>query len=495
MSLARKILGNTVAQIFGRFATALLAVITVKILTSVLGASGYGQYVFIYEILAFAGAFADFGIFTIALREMSRHPERETTIFGNAVSLRIVSTTVFLSALAIGIFFIPKYSGTVIPIGVAIAAVATFFVILSGTFSAALQTRMKMHLAATALVIGKIISVFLIFLVATRFFPSEEKMPFYFLIIAGAIGAFLTFAITAFLTKQVFPVGFRWDFQEIKKIAREAAPFGLALALNVAYLKLDVILISALLPTEIGNTQNGFYGVAVRIADILLMIPIYFMNSVLPTLSERLEKKDRSVDSLLQNAFLFLFAVSVAGGILLFLLARPIAAFISSPEFLSTATSPGSDTALRILSGFFPIAFLSMFFGFLLIATGRQAFLIIINSAALSANFLGNLWAIPHFGFVGAASVSVVSELVMFCLMIFFSRKFLRFSFHFPQMLGVLFAGFVAGIFCFFARDFFAIFGNIAAILGVGILFFLIFFGILWKGRILTPEILSRLKK
>jgi len=354
---------------------------------------------------------------------------------------------------------------------------------------------MKMHFAATALVIGKIFSVAAIFLIATQLFPSEGKTPFYLLIVAGTLGAFLTFALTAFFTKKVFPVRFFWNFQEIKKIAREAAPFGLALALNVAYLKLDVILISALLPTEIGNTQNGFYGVAVRIADILLMVPIYFMNSVLPTLSERLEKKEKSVESLLQNSFLFLFSVSIAGGILLFLLARPIAAFISSPEFLSTATSPGSDTALRILSGFFPIAFLSMFFGFLLIATGRQAFLILINSSALSANFLGNLWAIPHFGFVGAASVSVVSELVMFCLMIFFSRKFLRFSFDFRHIFGIAFAGLCAGILSFFARDFFASAGNLAEILGTGILFSFIFFGILWKGRILTPEVLSRLRK
>jgi O-antigen/teichoic acid export membrane protein len=72
MSLARKILSNTASQVAGRFATAFLAVVVVKILTVYLGQSGYGQYATIYEFLAFFGAFADFGIFTIAVREMSR---------------------------------------------------------------------------------------------------------------------------------------------------------------------------------------------------------------------------------------------------------------------------------------------------------------------------------------------------------------------------------------------------------------------------------------
>jgi Na+-driven multidrug efflux pump len=114
----------------------------------------------------------------------------------------------------------------------------------------------------------------------------------------------------------------------------------------------------------------------------------------------------------------------------LFVLARETAGIISSEEFLSSASGPGSDTALQILAILVPLAFCSMFFGFLMIAAGKQKTLIWINLMTVLFNLILDIWAIPHFGFVGAATASVLSECVMLILMIFFFSKdrFVRIS-------------------------------------------------------------------
>jgi len=136
-----------------------------------------------------------------------------------------------------------------------------------------------------------------------------------------------------------------------------------------------------------------------------------------------------------------------------------------------------------------------MFFGFLLIATGRQKFLIFTNFFAVSINFLGNLFCIPRFGFVGAAAVSVASEIFLFFIMLFFSRKFLKFIFPFSEMGKIFFAAFFAGIFAFFTKNISENWGNLFQIILVSGIFFGIFFGILWKFKILSPEILAKFKK
>ncbi len=504
MTLARRILGNTVAQVAGRFATAFLAVIVVKILTVYLGQSGYGKYATIYEFLAFFGAFADFGIFTIAVREMSKDKAKEAHIFGNALVLRTLFSTGALLFAAIAVWFIPQYKDTVIPLGVAIAALSTFFVIMSGTFSAALQMRLRMEVAALALIIGKVFTVLTIVFVAKYWFPDAPEESFFWLIWAGTVGGAITFAITAIVTMRIFLVHIALDWQQIKHLLVEAAPFAVALALNTFYLRMDILLLSLFLPITTdgvcqqqfcGDTEVGLYAVAARITEITLMVPIYFMNSVLPTLTRAVAEKSQQVMLVLNNAFAFLLAVGLPAGILMFLLSREIVRIISSPEFLSTTTSAGSDTAIRILGLMVPLAFISMFFGFLLIAIGKQATLIWINLAAVLFNLVADIWAIPHYGFVGAAYASLASEFVMLSLMALFAWH----AYHWRPLFGevgkTVFAAVFSGVAAFAVHQASAEFGSIVSLLVTTAVFTTMYYFLLRRLGVITPEILGLLKK
>ncbi len=504
MSLARRILGNTFAQVVGRFATALLAVIVVKILTVYLGQSGYGKYATIYEFLAFFGAFADFGIFTIAVREMSKDKAKEAAIFGNALVLRTIFTTGALLLAAIAVWFIPQYQGTVIPVGVAIAALSTFFVIMSGTFSAALQMRLRMEVAAFALILGKVFTVLAIVAITKWWFPDMPEESFVWLIWAGTIGGALTFALTALMTMRIFPVRIAFDPKLIKRLLVEAAPFAVALALNTFYLRMDILLLSLFLPITTdgvcaqrfcGDTEVGSYAVAARMVEIVIMVPIYFMNSVLPTLTRSLTEKSQQAAHVLTNAFAFLLAVGLPAGILMITLSREIVRIVASEEFLSTATSAGSDTAIRILGLMIPIAFISMFFGFLLIAIGKQSTLIWINLGAVTFNLLADMWAIPHYGFVGAAYASLISEFVMISLMALFAYR--TYAWHPPakNVVRTLLSAAIAGAVAFGAHQAVAGLGSLLSLLVTTTVFTMCYYFALRRLGIITPEILRMLKK
>lgn len=504
MSLARKILGNTVAQVVGRFATALLAVVVVKILTVYLGQSGYGQYATIYEFLAFFGAFADFGIFTIAVREMSKHPKKEEEIFGNTLTLRTAFTAGAMLIASGVAFLIPQYQGTVIPLGVCIAALSTFFVILSGTLSAALQIKLRMEVAAFALVIGKVFTVLFIFLLTQSFFPEASEASFFWLIWAGSLGAGMTFLLTLLFTRRIFKIHFLFSWKQAKQLLIEAAPFAVALALNTFYIRMDILLLSLLLPVSdngecvqhfCGDMEVGMYAVGARILEIFLMVPIYFMNSVLPTLTQYIGKKSKKLTNLLQHAFLFLFTVGLPAGALLFLFSREITLLISSDSFLSTTEYAGADTALSILAIMIPIAFCSIFFGFLLIASGKQKLLIWINLGAVAFNLFLDFWAIPKFGFVGAAWSSVASECVMLLLMILVSTHIIRFVPRGIALLKVLFSLFLSLVFVWSLLPLISPLGAFFSFIIGSIVFSALYLLLLSIFRILTRDMFLLLKK
>ena len=235
MSTARKILSNTIAQILGKGLVALLGLAVVKISTSYLSVEGYGQYIAIYEFLAFFGIAADLGLFTIAVKEMSENEERIPKIIGNILSLRTILVAATMLIATATIFMIPKYADTRIPIGVAIASITTFVTIINGTISSVLQAKLKMHLASFANVLGKLISVSFMAYIVFYGFPQDTTMGFYMLIAAGLIGNTLMLVTTTYFTSKITPIKYEFDFKFWKEVLKKSLPYGIALILNTIY--------------------------------------------------------------------------------------------------------------------------------------------------------------------------------------------------------------------------------------------------------------------
>ncbi len=70
----------------------------------------------------------------------------------------------------------------------------------------------------------------------------------------------------------------------------------------------------------------------------------------------------------------------------------------------------GSDLALRILIWSIPIGYVNSVTQYVLIAVNQQHFLTRAFLLGVSFNVVGNLIAIPRFGYVGAAVVTILSE-------------------------------------------------------------------------------------
>jgi O-antigen/teichoic acid export membrane protein len=198
----------------------------------------------------------------------------------------------------------------------------------------------------------------------------------------------------------------------------------------------------------------------------------------------------------MQYSFDFLLALSLpllVGG---FILARPIVMFISGPEFLGgNLYHFGSDSAVRILMFAMLFSFINTLFGFTLVVLNRQTRLLAINAVALAFNLAGNFLFIPHFGFRGAAWVSVFSELIILVLAYLATQKKLGFHLSFGPFLKMLVSSAAMGAVVSFGYSLMFSFNaylQLAVLIPIGgaVYIFLMF-----MTKAVTPEMIALIRK
>ncbi|MBN2096690.1 flippase [Candidatus Peregrinibacteria bacterium] len=509
MSIARKILENTFVQVLGKLLTAALSIVVLKIISGYLGTSGYGDYTTVYQFLAFFGIIADFGIYTITVREMSRDESRIPMILGNIMGLRTFLAVVAMGLAVLTVFLVPTYNNTLIPLGVLIATLATFFTLLNGTVSSVLQVYLKMHYATVSLVVGKIVSVVYMGWVAYIAFTGDLINGFYHLLWAGVLGNLVMFLITAYYVRRFCKITYQFDLAYWKKVFFTSLPFGVALILNTIYFRLDVILMTFILPhsQSIGgemvcasalcsDTEIGLYGVAMRMLEMLVIIPVYFMNSVLPVMTRYIEEQSEKIRSLMQYSFDFLVATGLPILVGSFILARPIIHFISDPQFLSGSLFTfGSDIAVRILMFAMLFSFVNALFGFTLVVLNKQVRLMFINAGAVLFNLIGNILVIPVWGFRGAAITSTLSEAIILIFTYWMAQKFLGFHLSLRTFIRTLAAALVMGAVVWIGFEWMAemwFIWQLAVLIPLGGLVYLL---LMFKTKAITPEMMSLLRK
>lgn len=438
MSTARKVLSNTIWQFGAKFLLAMMGFVVIKITTFYLAKTGslvaYGQYLAIYEYLAYFGIAADLGLYTIAVKEMSKDEANIPKFIGNILTLRLILVSATMLLASILVFLIPKYNyeSSLIPIGVVLASGTVFFTILNGTITSVLQTKYQMDKASIGVIFGKIISVAFMAYVIFFGYPEDYTAGFYMLIVAGVVGSLVTFLITNHYVRKITPLKLRFDFDLWKTVIVQSLPYGIALILSTIYFRINSMVIFFVR----GEEELAIYGPAMKMLEQFTILPLYFMNSVLPILTKAVTTNDKPrYQSIITNSFDVLAALAlpiVVGG---FILAYPLVFVIATPDFLSDLSRGfyGTDIALQILIFTLLFQFINVLFSFILIALDQQKKLLYINLVCVILNLVANLILVPEYGFRAAAAVSVVSEFFILAGNYIYAKKYLDFTISFQN--------------------------------------------------------------
>ena len=392
-TLTRQVAYNTVVQVASKGITTIIGVLTLGLLTRYLGAKGYGEYTTIFAFLGFFAVIADFGLFSIIVREIAKRPEDKEKIFGNILALRIVLALTILVLPPLVAYFIPQYNMN-IKTGIAIGAFSSFFILINQAMVAIFQVNLKMDRFVVSDTVGRAVILALIY------YLIKIDLGFTPIIFANAIGNLITVILSLALASTFIKIRLYFDWKYWRWVFMESLALGLVVILGLIYFRTGQVILSLFR----GSIEVGIYGAPYKILEILITIPAIFIGSVFPIISRYLAANDQRLESALQKSFDFLALMAFPVVVGVFMTARPVMLLLAGPEFIA------SVLPLQILIFAIGIIFFGTLAGNAIIAASLQKKLLKVYIASVIFNITANLIFIPLYSYHAAATITVLTE-------------------------------------------------------------------------------------
>src|SRR3989344_3670898 len=394
MSLFKKIAFNGAVQIAGKIVSTLLGLVAIGILTRYLGAEKFGWYTTAITFLQFAGILIDFGLIPVTAQLLASGQHDETKLLQNLLGFRFATAFIFFGLTPFVAFLFPY--PIEIKIAIALLSISFLAIAMNQIFTGYYQQTLAMHIPVIGELIGRII---LVVGLGLGYYHHANFLTLMILISLSSIAytASLWLA-TARRTKPTMT----YDKAIWKSIAKTMWPIAISIVFNVVYLKGDTILLS-LFRTQ---TEVGLYGAAYRVIDILAQIAMLMMGILLPLLAASFARKNiMEFKERYQNSFDAMMMIAIPITLGTFALADRIMLTVAVPEFAS------AGIMLRFLSLAVFGVYVGAVFGHTAVAIGQQKATMWIYISDAIITFVGYWYAIPRFGWYGAALLTIFSEL------------------------------------------------------------------------------------
>lgn len=230
-----------------------------------------------------------------------------------------------------------------------------------------------------------------------------------FFVAAYVLGG-IVLVLTAYfliIRRAKIPILPKFEKSAMQRLVRASWPIGLALIFNLIYFRIDVLILANYRTAS----EVGIYGLAYQFFEAALALPIFLVNAIYPLLNAQFLKSSFEKFKLDTSRWLLILsAVSVL-----------TTGFLIAASFLIPALYDvrftASKTALWILALGMPFFFLSAMLWHLLIIFQKQKYLTLIYLSGAVVNVIFNLIYIPKFGYLAAATVTVVSEAFILLLL------------------------------------------------------------------------------
>lgn len=431
---SNKIASNTLVQIIGRVFISALSLVSIKLITNYLGAEGTGFYNTIITYCSFAIVIADFGLFSVAVREVSKDPSQKRKLLSNIFAIRFISAIV-ITLLAIFIGFSTNYSNE-IKYGILVASLFPVFNLTGSVYDMLFQYKLEMQKVVLAELISKIITVIFMFVIIS------SHLGYYAIVSSVSLAAVLNFSIKLYLSKKELPFQIKFDRDIINPIIKMALPLGAVFIVNNIYFKIDTLILFFYK----GAVDVGIYAVSYRVLETTLFAGSFLSSSLKPLLSVSVEKDKEKAERALSQAIIFLLFMASMITVICVTFPKEIILFLSNKEFLGGAKS-------LVILGFASVfIYVGGIFGEILIAKDMRKTLVKTSVFILLFNILLNIILIPRYSYIGAAWTTLISEIVLITISYIITSRVIKVRMDVMQIFKLLIIALASSLLGFFIK-------------------------------------------
>lgn len=392
-----KILRQSFWLFTAQIATRIIGFFYVIYLAKTLGVSDFGLYTVALAYFSIISSFADFGFNRFLITEVAKDRSKAQELFWNVVMLRLTLTSALFAVFAVVLYLIDPDKLRVSLILLATLAILPQSVGL--TVDAIFVAIQKLQFSAVALIVISLSTALVgwILLVA-GFGPTGAVNALIF-------GQVMYCLILLVLLQKHIPFSFLpIKTQVVKKIIIGSLPYGVLGIIGLVSFRMDTVILSYLR----GNFETGIYGAAYKFLDSVIFIPTALAMASFPVFTKLLVSNLPEVKRVYFSSIKMMFLAGTAVMLIYMFIMPEIMKFLL-PNYLS------SIGILKILSLSIPFIFIHIPSGQVLLSTDKYLKkLLVMYIALFSINLLLYSAFIPQFGALGAAWVTVLSEILTF---------------------------------------------------------------------------------
>jgi O-antigen/teichoic acid export membrane protein len=223
-----------------------------------------------------------------------------------------------------------------------------------------------------------------------------------------------------------------WNFPFFLMIMKQSMPYAILVLLMTFYNRIDSVMIERLLADGNGKIQSGIYAHAYRLLDASNNIAYLFSVLLLP-LFAKLLKMGKRVDHLVKLSFSILFVASVILALGSVFYRTELMTLLYDHYIIESAS------VFAVLMGCFVSISTTYVFGTLLTANGNLKQLNYLAAIGMLLNLSLNFILIPHYGALGSAWASLVTQAIMAVIQVILATIYFKFPINWRYIGALIF--------------------------------------------------------
>ena len=379
-----------------------------------LGPTQYGILNYAISIVAIFSIVAGLGLDSIVVRELVKYPEKRNKILGSTFILKLAGVFIMLTGIGITLYF-KNDDQTKNLIILVIAAGYLFQVFQTIDFYFQSQVLSK-YVAISQVIAWGLVST-------GRVFFAWKGYPLIYFAWLEAINMCLMSLgyLFFYMIKVSHPFNWRFDLRLSESLLKNSWPLLLSGATGMIYMRIDQVMIGSML----GDTEVGYYAVAVRLSEIWYFFPIIVCSSLFPAIIRSKQISKKHYNERIQKLYAMLLWFSFLLVFLYVFLGEWIIVILYGKDYIKAVW------VLKIYIFISIFVFPSILRGKELIAIDKGKIIAISTFLGAFLNIIMNYFFIRHYYVVGAAIATLCSRCIIFFIIpvIFKKHKILNISF------------------------------------------------------------------
>ena len=432
MNTVQRIAKNIGVLGISQVVTSILGFILLIYIARYLGEVGFGKYSFALSFTALFAIFADLGISNLIIREIARNKELTNEYLTNVSIIKLLLSLLTFGFIVLTINLMDYPQDTTY--AVYLFGVYTILTSFAQTSMSIFQAYERMEYTAVVMVIDKIILVPLVLFVLFSGYGLIELAHVY--IFVGIVAVTLSFSIVLIKIAKPKPI---INLSLWKTLIVGSIPFGLNALFGVLFFKIDTVMLSVFKDDAAVGIYNAAYAPLLALTGIISYMVV---STLYPVMSRYFISSKDSLETFTVLSSRYMAIIGFPIGIGCFLLADRFIELFYAGQFSA------SIIAFQILALFIPIRLVSSITGTLLTSINRQSLRTVSVGLSALFNIVLNAVMIPHLSYVGASIATVLSEVFLYFVFIYFINKHyknLELHKHFikPLIASLVMGGFV----------------------------------------------------